>query len=299
LAAVLAKQRFLGFGDSSPWAYVVNMGVAPIVAGLLLRRHWRARFSFYLFVSCQAIRGVRTHDIPLVVLAALGLAYFQRPSVSETYPRLEVQKVWARLLFLQMLRGRRPAAVPDQELTADPGAPRLRHGVLGGLIGGLVFAVIMLINGTLSDLGMMTLPLIGSLVGRPEPAIGFAVHMFNSLIIGASYVLFFGRIEKGMIDGMHFGALYGVIWWFLGPMTLMPLLLGLSVGSQWTLAGLLHTFPSLIGHLLYGSILGMTVGAFRDRSLPADPAERAAALRVRTRDPLTARLSRAGEPHEP
>lgn len=291
---MLAKQRFLGFGDASPWGYVVNMGVAPIVAGMLLRRHWRARFSLYLFLSCQAIRGLRTGDIPLVVLAALAIAYFQRPSVAEVYPRLVVQRVWARLFLLRMFRRGANPALAVEDPSADANAPKLRHGVLGGLFGGVVFALIMLLNGTLTDLGMMTLPVIGSLVGQPSPLVGLAVHLLNSVVIGASYVLFFGRIEKGMIDGMHFGMLYGVIWWFLGPMTWMPLLLGMPIGSQWTLAGLLNTFPSLIGHLLYGAILGMTVGWYRDASLPVK-----AAPLSRARPPLNARLTEANEPNEP
>jgi hypothetical protein len=95
--------------------------------------------------------------------------------------------------------------------------------------------------------------------------------MLNSGVIGALYVLVFARIEKGMVDGLHYGMMYGGIWWFVGPMTLMPLLLGMEVGSQWTLTNLFRTFPSLIGHLLYGAILGMTVGAFRDASLPVKP----------------------------
>jgi uncharacterized membrane protein YagU involved in acid resistance len=141
------------------------------------------------------------------------------------------------------------------------------HGMLGGLIGGLVFAGIMVINGTLTRMGMLTLPLIGSLVGHPSAWVGFGVHMLNSTLIGALYVLLFKRLEKGMVDGLHYGLIYGAIWWFVGEMTLMPLLLGLELGSQWSLASALFLFPSLIGHLVYGAILGMTVGAFRDHSL--------------------------------
>jgi hypothetical protein len=70
-----------------------------------------------------------------------------------------------------------------------------------------------------------------------------------------------------MLDGLHLGMLYGGAWWFLGPLTLMPLLLGQPVGSRWTLEAMYRMFPSLIGHLVYGAILGLTVGLARDRSL--------------------------------
>ena len=156
---------------------------------------------------------------------------------------------------------------------------RLRHGVVGGLLGGLVFALLMLVNGTLVHEGMMTLPLIGRLVGRASIPVGLLVHMTNSALIGALFVLIFSRVGAGMIDGLHFGLVYGLAWWFVGPMTLMPLALGMDVGSLWSLANVFRTFPSLIGHLVFGAILGMTVGAFRDASLapdarPEEPADR-------------------------
>ena len=146
--------------------------------------------------------------------------------------------------------------------------PKIRYGAIGGLIGGLVFAGIMVVNGTLANMGMLTLPLIGSLVGHPSAWVGFGVHMLNSAVIGVGYVLIFGRIAKGMVDGLHFGMLYGAIWWFVGPLTLMPLLTGGKVAAQWTFPSMLGMFPSFIGHIVYGAILGLTVGAFRDASLP-------------------------------
>ena len=144
----------------------------------------------------------------------------------------------------------------------------IRHGVMGGLIGGLVFAGIMFINGTLANMGMLTLPLIGSLVGHPSAWVGLVVHLFNSALIGAGYAITLGRFEKGMIDGLHLGMIYGGIWWFLGPLTIMPLLLGDPVGSRWSMDHALELFPSLIGHVVFGLILGLTVGHRRDASLP-------------------------------
>lgn len=151
--------------------------------------------------------------------------------------------------------------------------PKIRHGILGGLLGGMVFALLMLVNGTLVHEGMMTLPLIGRLVGGSSLAVGLLVHMLGSAVIGALFVMIFARAERGIVDGLHFGMLYGLIWWVLGPMTLMPWLLGMGIGSQWNLANIFRTFPSLIGHLLYGAILGMTVGWFPDASLPAHDLE--------------------------
>lgn len=144
--------------------------------------------------------------------------------------------------------------------SSDTKTSKIVHGVYGGLIGGFVFAVIMFINGTLTNMGMLTLPMIGELVGMPSAVVGFVVHMINSVVIGAIYALLFGRIGRGMVYGLHVGMLYGAVWWFIGPLTLMPMLLGSQIGSQWSFTSVLVMFPSLIGHLVYGALLGMLVG---------------------------------------
>jgi len=158
----------------------------------------------------------------------------------------------------------------------------LLHGVWGGLIGGAVFAGIMFVNGTLlTTHGMITLPLIGSLVGHPSAWIGLMVHMLNSAIIGAGYAITLGRFEKGMVDGLHLGMIYGAIWWWLGPLTLMPMLLGEPIASRWTFDSALSMFPSLIGHVVFGIITALTVGMFRDASLPVpEPVHEAGAAPV-------------------
>jgi uncharacterized membrane protein YagU involved in acid resistance len=123
-------------------------------------------------------------------------------------------------------------------------------------------------------MGMLTLPLIGRLVGSESVWVGFLVHMVNSSVIGAGYVLVFGRIEKGMVDGLHFGMIYGAIWWFLGPLTLMPMVLGEPIRAMWRFDAMLGMFPSFVGHVVYGAILGLAVGAARDASLPVEPRAR-------------------------
>ena len=48
---------------------------------------------------------------------------------------------------------------------------------------------------------------------------------------------------------------YGFFWWFLGPLTLLPLLLG--VPPRWTVDVAAGLTASLVGHLAYGAGLGM------------------------------------------
>ncbi len=127
-------------------------------------------------------------------------------------------------------------------------ARTLSHGVYGGLAGGVVFGAMM---------GMMgMLPMIGQMVGKPNAAVGFVVHMANSAIIGAGFAMVFGRAAKSLGTGISSGLLYGGVWWLLGPLTLMPLFMGMGLGVNWNATAAASMLPSLAGHLFYGTILG-------------------------------------------
>ena len=53
------------------------------------------------------------------------------------------------------------------------------------------------------------------------------------------------------------GALYGFVWWILGGLILMPALLGMSPFAPLMMAPMRPVaMGSLIGHLIYGLILG-------------------------------------------
>jgi hypothetical protein len=89
------------------------------------------------------------------------------------------------------------------------------------------------------------------LVGGTSPSLGFVVHLVISAIIGMSYGLLFRREAPDKGSGVAWGLLYGLVWWFLGPLTLYPVLLGGSLTWTTQAAGL--ALPSLIGHLMYGA----------------------------------------------
>ena len=57
--ALLLRTRWLNFGSLRLWDGLVYFLIAPIVGLLMLRRHERARFSVYVFLSCEVLRAVR------------------------------------------------------------------------------------------------------------------------------------------------------------------------------------------------------------------------------------------------
>ena len=135
----------------------------------------------------------------------------------------------------------------------------LKWGAYGGIAGGLIFGMLM---------GMMgMLPMIGSMIGQPTVAAGFAVHMANSVIIGVGFAIVLGRFVSGTPSGVGFGLAYGGVWWILGPLTLMPLLMGMGFGVNWNVAAAAAMLPSLVGHLMYGGVLGLVYTWLRHRAV--------------------------------
>ena len=121
----------------------------------------------------------------------------------------------------------------------------LRNGAVAGLAGGLVFGVMMAIQGML--------PMVGMLIGQESATIGLIVHMLISAFIGAGFGLLLARVSMSWGTALAVGMGYGLVWWILGALVLMPLMLGmgemvLRVGQpQWI---------SLIGHVIFGLVTG-------------------------------------------
>jgi hypothetical protein len=99
LMALLFNTRWLNFGSHQPWDAFVYFVVAPVVGALMLRRHERARFSVYVFLSCEMLRAIRIHSGLLGLLAAVSILYLQLPAARRFHPAVDPRKVMARLRF--------------------------------------------------------------------------------------------------------------------------------------------------------------------------------------------------------
>ena len=122
-------------------------------------------------------------------------------------------------------------------------------GALGGLAGGLVF------GGAMADLGL--LPTVASIFRVQDPYVGFIVHMVIAAIVGAGLGIMVWRLEPGVPETLFWGMVYGILWWFLGSLTLHPLFLGNTI--EWTVGTMGTAFPALLGHVLYGSTAGLAI----------------------------------------
>ena len=126
-------------------------------------------------------------------------------------------------------------------------------GVIGGLIGGIVFGAMM---------GKMgKLPMVAKLWGGSSNAFGFFVHLVNSAIIGVLYIVLVPALGLTGIEtaglGILYGLIYGIIWWILGGVIIMPVWLGM--GFQLSSGAIKKKLMGLVGHSIYGLLLGLSV----------------------------------------
>jgi uncharacterized membrane protein YagU involved in acid resistance len=127
-------------------------------------------------------------------------------------------------------------------------------GGLAGIIGGWAFGKWM------EQVGFF--PLIAGLVNSDLRMVGITLHFIFAVIIGASFGVLFQRDVRGYGSNLGWGLSYGMLWWFLGPLTILPRWLGRPL--DWSYERGSALFGSLVGHIIYGLIVGL-VYAVLDR----------------------------------
>jgi hypothetical protein len=85
LPAALLVYAVLALGLARWW---VSGLAAPVIAFLLWRRHPRARFAAYVFLSVVALRGARARHWVAFTFAALAVALMQTPASRRAWPPL-------------------------------------------------------------------------------------------------------------------------------------------------------------------------------------------------------------------
>jgi uncharacterized membrane protein YagU involved in acid resistance len=177
-----------------------------------------------------------------------------------------IDKIWVRL-FIQ--------SDPLNREIEGPGLHILRSlgwGASAGLLGGLASMPVMIATGVLPKVAGVDSTLLGLR--------GVFIHLSVSAAIGMTYGLLFRDEASAPGDAIAWGCLFGLIWWYLGPMTLLPLLL--TGVCDWSTDAAAALLPSLLGHLIYGAVTALIFFLFDrryTRSLLLDPRTSARELR--------------------
>jgi hypothetical protein len=139
--------------------------------------------------------------------------------------------------------------IESDPLNREPEGPgllvlhSLGWGALGGLAGGLVSSPVMIAAGVLPKIAGLDTPLS---IFR-----ALLLHLLVSALIGMTFGVLFRRESSSIGLGVMWGWLFGVIWWYLGPMTFLPLLLTGEI--DWRASTASALLPSLMAHLIYGA----------------------------------------------
>ena len=121
------------------------------------------------------------------------------------------------------------------------------RGAVAGLLGGAVISQLML-RGAVPEVAER-------LTGSNGPLAGIAVNLGIGVAIGVSYGLLFRRLGQDVTCALGWGLSYGFLWWILGPLTLLPALLGGD--PEWSATAAGGSLSALAGHLVYGGCLGV------------------------------------------
>ena len=141
--------------------------------------------------------------------------------------------------------------------------PNVTRLVLGGLVGTMAMTAMMYMVAPMMGVRMDIAAMLGSMLGGSWAA-GMAMHFINGTVL---FPLVYGYLLVSRLPGPPLlrGALWGVVLWLIAQTMVMPMM-GAGLFSAAT-GGMVAAVGSLVGHVLYGTILGTVSEARADLQL--------------------------------
>lgn len=134
--------------------------------------------------------------------------------------------------------------------------PKLRIALLAGILGTIAMTMLTYIAPMMGMPEMDIPQMLSGFMGVPVVA-GWLAHF----MVGAGFAVLYGYIFVSRIPGSPpvKGAVYGLIPWFLAQVMVNPMM-GAGIFALNTPAPILMVVGSLMGHLVYGGVLGAVYG---------------------------------------
>lgn len=130
--------------------------------------------------------------------------------------------------------------------------PTFGRAMLGGAAGTLMMTAMMYLVAPMMGLHMDIAAMLGSML-RGSWAAGMMMHIINGAVLFPALYMFL--IEPRLPGtSMVRGALWGAALWLMAQTMVMPMMGGGMFSSL--MGGPMAATASLVGHLLYGAVLG-------------------------------------------
>lgn len=129
----------------------------------------------------------------------------------------------------------------------------LGKAVMAGLAGTVMMTLLMLMAPRMGMPPMNIGAMLGSVMGG-NVALGWMAHFVIGVVLAVGYAaVFAGRLPGPAVVR---GALFSLLPWLMAQVVVMPMMgMGLFSGSMIAAGG------SLMGHLVYGIVLGLVYGS--------------------------------------
>lgn len=149
------------------------------------------------------------------------------------------------------------ATVPSTTATLAP----WQAGLAGGLLGGLVFGA--MVSTMMTPVIENAMPGMYGIAG-PAGGVGWVVHMSHSAVLGVAFAALAATTPLGeRLDGLGptlvAGVAYGAVLWAILAVLVMPVWVGAMTPAEPPLPNV--NVQSLVGHLVYGGLLGVGYAA--------------------------------------
>lgn len=132
--------------------------------------------------------------------------------------------------------------------------------VVAGLTGTFVMTVVVLMAPLMGIPPMPIGKMLAGFMGIPE-VLGWIAHFMIGTVLALIYAYYIVSRLKG--NGLVRGAIYGLLPWFAAQIMVNPMM-GAGIFAINTPSPVLMVMGSLIGHLVYGAVLGGILGTSKE-----------------------------------
>lgn len=125
----------------------------------------------------------------------------------------------------------------------------VKKAVWGGILGTVAITIVATFGAPMMGLPKMDIPGMLANVMGGSIVLGWVVHFMIGTILAFGYTLLQERLPGPAIIR---GALYGLAPWFMAQVAVMPMM-----GMEFFSGAFAPALGSLIGHLIYGAVVGV------------------------------------------